>query len=155
MDLLVRLLELGYSPNDQKNGGSSSVRHCIRIINWNYGSVVSYGVERYSDTERSRECLKMLSVLVQYGARWVPENGWEINHLRRDLIKMKPDYAVELVYLMASHGGCTRVTMAEVVKTPAIRSHIAAHLPRVATLLSRLPETLIPITTAKPRPGTA
>ena len=155
VDLLVRLLELGYPPNDQKNGGSSSVRHCISMINSNYGPPVSYGADRYLDTERSREYLKILSVLVQHGARWVPEHGWEINHLRRDLIKLKPDYTVELVYLMASRGGCTRATMSEVVKTPAIRSHIAAHLPRVATLLSRLPETLSPIPAGQQRLETA
>jgi hypothetical protein len=54
-----------------------------------------YREESIDDSE-SRERIKMIHLLARYGAKWRSFSGRAIDEERRSLLKMKPDYTLEL-----------------------------------------------------------
>ena len=135
-DLLKRLLDLSYPVNDQKNGGSSHIEMLLNHMSFCW----TIRERRNIDTEETRENIKMLNLLVQHGARWVPEDQSSINSLRRRLLCLIPDYTVELVWIMAKYGGCDQSVIEALLKTPAIRAHVTLHSDRINWLMERLAE---------------
>ena len=136
-ELLTRLMDLGYPLNNQANGGSSLIAQLVNCMTWCW-DLSSSRQQRNIDGDSSRERLKMLHLVVKHGARWIPENPREIDDVRKLLLKLAPDYTAELVWIMATHHGCTCSTISELLRTPSIRTHIAAHLRRIDELTSRL-----------------
>jgi len=134
-DLLKRLLDLSYPVNDQKNGGSSYIELLLNYMGWD-----STRERRHLDTEKAREKIKMLHLLVRYGARWVPEDLASITNVRRSLLCLIPDYTIELVWIMAKYGGCDQSVIEALLKTPAMRAHVTLHSDRIDLLMERLAE---------------
>lgn len=59
-------------------------------------------------------------------------------------MKMSGDYTVEFVWIMSLYNGCSRDTIEELLRTPAIRRHTAEHRPRFDELLQEFPATIEP-----------
>lgn len=88
------------------------------------------------DNHDSREQLKAIHVLAKHGAKWVPEDKEEIDSTRRSLLKLRPDYTVEFVWIMSRYRGCTREHIEQLLRTPTIKRHTADHQPRLQELLA-------------------
>lgn len=143
LEILKRLLEKGLDPNDQENGGCSAIRSCLERMSWPILSR-SYTWEyltrrdrddRSLDSDEARDQLKAIHLLAKHGAKWKPKDKEEIGLARRSLLKMTPDYAVEFVWIMAGYQACERECVKELLRTPSIRSHTAAHRGRLEELM--------------------
>ena len=66
----------------------------------------------------------------------MPSDRYEINDARRAFLKMSDDYAVEFVWIMSKYDGCSREDIKQLIRTPAIRRHIARHQSRIEGLLN-------------------
>lgn len=136
-DLLQRLLVMGYPANDQPNGGSSHIGSLVHSMGWSWRT----RERKNLDTEESREKMKMLHILVRHGARWTPNDQRDLNSIRRSLLALIPDYTVELIWLMAKYSACERSVVEHLLKSPALRAHVAGHSQRIDELVERLPST--------------
>ncbi|MBU0714218.1 MAG: ankyrin repeat domain-containing protein [Verrucomicrobia bacterium] len=134
-ELLNHLLELGYPVNDQKNGGSSYIELLLNYMAWD-----STRERRHLDTEKAREKMKMLHLLVRHGAKWIPEDMASLNRTRRNLLCLIPDYTVELIWIIAKYGACDQSVIESLLKTPAIRAHVTLHSDRISQLVEKLAE---------------
>jgi len=94
--LLVRLLDAGYAINDQPTGGSSLIMDCFETATISWG-MPSYSPGKYIDTAKARSCLAMVHVLFKRGARWIPPDNHNVNRLRRDLLRLTPDYTLDFI----------------------------------------------------------
>jgi hypothetical protein len=139
LDVLKRLLEKGLNPNDQANGGCSAIRSCLNDLNWT-GRFNSYSWDRDKngkyDTSDSRERMKALHLLVKHGARWIPEEKYEMNSARRSLLGLKPDYAIEFLWIMSKYKACTKENIQTLFSTPTIKNHTLPHRTRLLELLA-------------------
>jgi hypothetical protein len=140
---LVELLDKGFNPADQNDGGSSLIQQCIQCLPWgsHYGWL-GRGRETDIDSSRSRETLKMIHILAKHGTKWTPEERYEFNDARRALLRMKSDYMVELAWIMSKYKSCSRNALEQLLKTPTIRKHVAEKLPRINELLGMLPDEI-------------
>ena len=77
----------------------------------------------------------MIHILAKNGAKWLPKVGSEIGEARRSLLKMKPDYTVEFIWIMSKYNASTRENIEELIRTPSIRSLIYQHMTRVNEFL--------------------
>jgi len=77
-------------------------------------------------------------MLTKHGAKWLPKERSEIGDARRSLLKMKPDYTVEFIWIMSKYNACKRENIEELIRTPSIRSLISQHLKMVDGLLKNL-----------------
>jgi len=66
------------------------------------------------------------------------EDRSQIGDARRSLLKMKPDYAVEFIWIMSKYNASTRENIEELIRTPSIRSVVHQHMARIY----ELPENL-------------
>ena len=74
--------------------------------------------------------------------RYLPhslENVKNCNDARRSLLKMSVDYTVELVWIMSKYNGCSRETIAQLLRTPTIRRYVATYQARIEELLKDFP----------------
>jgi len=94
--------------------------------------------KRNMDNEDSRERIKMIHILAKHGAKWFPKDRSEIVDARRSLLKMKPDYTVEFIWIMTKYNACKREDIEELIRTPSIRSLISQYKSRINELLKKL-----------------
>ena len=134
-DLLKHLLDMKYPVNDQPNGGSSHIGLLLTTMNW----WMPRDGKKNVDTEQTREKMKLLYLLIRHGARWIPENPKRMNDVRRTLLGLDRDYTVELVWLMTKYGACERAVVEHLLKSPALRAHVAVDWHRIQELVARLP----------------
>ncbi len=78
--------------------------------------------------------IKMIHILAKHGAKWHPGNPAEIAEARRCLLKMKADYTVEFIWIMAKYQEAKRKDIEELLRTPSIRSVISKYSDRVAEM---------------------
>jgi hypothetical protein len=64
-------------------------------------------------------------VLVETGAQWTPVDARAINDVRRNLLDCDPEVALEVIDALMKHNACTRETIDALLKTPAIKGHVA------------------------------
>jgi len=60
------------------------------------------------DFEEIREIIRKIHFFARQGRRWEPEGKKNINHVRRSFLKLKPDYIVEFIWIMAGYKKCQR-----------------------------------------------
>ena len=137
-EILAKLLKLGFPVNDQANGGSSLIELLLIGMAWSFYPYMT-DRDRNVDHPRAREKTKMLHLLVKHGARWIPDEHSNLRRIRRELCRLSADYALELVWMMSKYGGCQRPVIESLLRTPAIRAHLALHMSRVDELVERLP----------------
>jgi ankyrin repeat protein len=140
-DFLEKLLAKGFKPVEYENQGTPLIQSLLSGMSWHF-DVDSWDLwredrtsKRDLDTDRAREKIKMIHMLVKHGAKWLPNDRSEISDARRSLLKMKPDYTVEFIWIMSKYKACRREDIEELVRTPSIRSLIAQHRPRIDELL--------------------
>lgn len=143
IDILRRLLEGGWSPNDQENGGSSIISQFIDRLNWSgrwsrsVDPLMSTSTKRKFDTSESRDTMKAIHILVKHGARWAPKDKNAIAQARRSLLQMTVDYTMEFVWIMAKYRACDLSPLREMLGTSTMRSNTAAHRDRLDELLAQ------------------
>ncbi len=138
VDILRRLLEKGFNPNDRENGGSSVIHECLIDMGWTY-SFNAWNRERQRrsiDTDESRDKIKAVHLLARHGGRWIPADKNEISETRRSLLKLAPDYTVEFIWIMSKYKACTRDAIEELISTPTIKRHVSEHVRRVHEIMS-------------------
>lgn len=91
--------------------------------------------KRNLDNDRSREKIKMIHILANHGAKWLPMDRSEIGDARRSLLYMSPDYTVEFIWIMSKYKACKPETLEELIRTPSIRSLISKHRQRIDQLI--------------------
>lgn len=140
LDVLKDLLKKGVYPNDEDNGGCSAIGSCLEYMSWEWDcyspSWYRGGPERRADTFRAREHLKAIHLLAKHGAKWVPRDTHAVNSARRSLLKLKPDYAMEFVWIMSKYKGCSRESIEQLLRTSTIKSHTSEHRARLQELLA-------------------
>jgi len=144
-DVLRYLLEKGFSPRGWEDKGSSLINSllCRMSFDWDF-SPFSGGKkkEKDMDTSHSREEIKMVHMLIRQGARWEPHRH-DINHARRSLLKMIPDYTVEFVWIMSKYSACSRESIEELLRTAPMRALVSKHLCRIEELVKSLPAEIV------------
>ncbi len=61
----------------------------------------------------------------------MPADNRQINDVRRSLLKLKPDYTVEFIWIMSGYLACRPEHLEQLMKPASIGTHVAAHLPRI------------------------
>lgn len=133
-NLLKHLLEIGYPVNDQINGGSSHIEVVLNSMSW-----WRPHDRKKVDTEETREKMKLLYLLIRHGARWIPTNPKDMNSVRRSLLGLDPDYTIELIWLLTKYGACDRSVVEHLLKSSAMRAHVAMEWQKINELVARIP----------------
>jgi len=137
--VLKLLLEKGFPPNNQKNGGSRLFGVLTNTMTWSFDfDPFSDNPRKNIDTSRSREKIKMVYLLAAHGAKWIPEDRGEISETRRSLLKMSPDYTVEFLWIMSQFKACSLEDAKQLMRTPSIKTLCAKHLDRIGELIESL-----------------
>ena len=133
-DLLTKLLALGFPVSDAQNSGSSLFRSLLQGISFQF-SLYASRQDKNIDSPRSREKLKMVHLIAKQGAKWIPKDAYEISSVRRELLRMTPDYTAEFVWIMTKYRACEPELLNEFLRTPSIRRHVGEQLPRIKELI--------------------
>lgn len=125
-DLLLRLLKAGVNPNISDAEGCPAIQSHLSRLGWLLPSYWSFEREDGKiDTERDREAIKAIHLLAMHGAKWKPEDTREINYARKGLLKVKPDYTIEFVWIMSKYQAAELSTVEKLLSTPTIKRHLA------------------------------
>jgi hypothetical protein len=146
-DFLEKLLEIGFRPEEYENSGSPLIQSLLTSMSWCSDFTnrdpwylhKNRNRERNIDNHQCREKIKMIHILAKSGAKWIPEDRSEIGYARRSLLKLKPDYIVEFIWIMAKYNACKRENIEELIRTPTIRAVVHHYLPRINELIASLP----------------
>ncbi|MFO7557332.1 MAG: hypothetical protein R6X10_00765 [Desulfobacterales bacterium] len=143
-NFLEKLLKKGFNPSEYENSGTPLIQTLLTGMSW-YFDVETWDIwrtdrkaKRNLDTDRSRENIKMIHILVKHGAKWFPKDRLDISDARHSLLKMNPDYTVEFIWIMSKYNACKRKDIEELIRTPSIRSLIYQYMERVNELLKNL-----------------
>jgi hypothetical protein len=93
---------------------------------------------------KSRDYLKAIHLLAKHDGKWRPVDRHQVNSARRFLLKMTPDYTIEFVWIMATYQASLRADIKVLVRTPAMKRHLAPLSGRLAELLNGWPEDRAP-----------
>lgn len=121
-EMLEYLLEGGANPNDKTNGGSSALDIILRGV-----SIVrsdAYGWKKHKSKYEVSGYLNCARVLLAHGAMWNPEEGYEMNYVRRKLLDCEPDVTIELLRLFHKYNACPAVLVHRLLGTPRMRDHL-------------------------------
>jgi hypothetical protein len=77
----------------------------------------------------------MIHLLARHGAKWKPKDRREINEARRSLLKMRPDYTMEFLWIMLGYGACNREVIEELMRPKTIRILVSRHAGRIEELI--------------------
>jgi hypothetical protein len=122
------LLELGAKPNDKPNGGSAAVdRGLLSLWNGSFRHRISftYGRSQKASKYEVSDTRETLHLLFESGALWKPDNTHELQSVRRYLYECEPDVTLELVQQLTKHNACSRDTLHELLRTPAMKKHLS------------------------------
>ncbi|MFH1933296.1 MAG: hypothetical protein ABIN18_17105 [Pseudomonadota bacterium] len=140
---LEKLLKKGFNPGEYENSGTPLIQALLTRMSWyfdfNHWDIwrTDRTTKRDLDNEESREKIKMIHMLTKHGARWLPKDRSEIGEARRSLLKLKPDYTVEFIWIMSKYNACKREDVEELIRTPSIRSLIYEYTARVNKLMKK------------------
>ncbi|MFC1828042.1 ankyrin repeat domain-containing protein [Thermodesulfobacteriota bacterium] len=143
-DFLEKLLKKGFNPGEYENSGTPLIQTLLTRMSWyfdlNRWDIWRSGrtTNRNLDNKEAREKIKMIHLLTKHGAKWVPKDRSEIGEARRSLLKMKPDYMVEFIWIMSKYSACKREDIEELIRTPSIRSLISKHSDSVAKMINTM-----------------
>lgn len=140
--VLASILKRGLDPNNNERGGCSGIQRCVERF-CQYGGYSRYGFDyhrtsfgesetknRDLDSERSREFMKMIYLLSEAGGKWRPDES-DIKSARQSLTKMKPEYTVEFISLMARFQAAKRQDVEALIRTPTIKKVIGKYRRRI------------------------
>lgn len=125
------LLEIGAKPNDKPNGGSSALDGCMWRLYWGDSSFYYKSLRSKYDVSKGLECAREL---LAHGASWNPNDRDAVNSLRRALYGCEPDVTIELLQIFMKHNACPKERLVELLRTPRMKEHLAAHTLRLQRL---------------------
>jgi hypothetical protein len=133
------LLDRGFKPNNQPNGGSSYIQRCLVHMSFVW-DIFNRSRKNISTTEGSQK-LHMIELLATRGAKWIPEDDYQVSSVRRSLLKMSSDYTVDFLKIMAKYSACSRLHAEQLLKTPSMKVLMTNEQERIKRLLKKLPES--------------
>ena len=71
----------------------------------------------------------------------MPRDRYEINDARRSLLKRKPDYTVEFIWIMSKFSASTRENIQQLIRTPTMRALLSAYQSRINELIQAVEES--------------
>jgi hypothetical protein len=126
LEVLQKLLKLGLNPNDEESGGCSAISSMIWNMGWWFPSAWGQREEKNLDGQRDRDAIKAIHILALHGAMWIPSAS-QINEARRTLLKVKPEYSIEFVWIMSKYRACSLEVVKRLLGTPTMKRHIGAN----------------------------
>jgi hypothetical protein len=137
--VLSLLIECGHSPRNLADLGTSAITRLLHAIGWEftYHHAVPWSA---GDTERAKERMRMLHILVANGGMWLPDDKRLIADLRKSMLKLRPPYILEFAWLMQRYGAARRRDVAELLRTPAMRRLLSDRLGRLNALVDGIPD---------------
>jgi len=136
-EVVQYLLDLGATPNDKPNGGSTAFDNGLESFEYE-AFMDRISLTGYSRSKASKYCVSKtratIKLLLEHGALWRPDNAKQIAQVRRALYECEADVTVELVELLLNYVACTEDTIHNPLRTPAMKKHLALvawHLGRV------------------------
>jgi hypothetical protein len=119
------LLELGASPNDKPDGGSTVLDSLIARLDWEDVNARLWGGVNYRATlEKTSKTRTAIRQMVELRALWKPDR-LAMNDARRALYRTVPEVLFELVHLFTTHGACDDETLHDLLRTPRMQEHLA------------------------------
>jgi hypothetical protein len=67
-----------------------------------------------------------------------PNSLWQIDQVRRSVLKLAPTYTVEAVGLLAHHRAAPREALEGLMRTQSVRAHTAQYAGRIAQFLAAM-----------------
>ena len=138
------LLQKGFNPGEYEYSGSPLIQYLLTSMSW-YFDFNRWDIwkadrtkKRDMDNEESREKIKMIHMLAKHGAKWIPKDRSQIGETRRSLLKMKPDYTVEFVWIMSKYKACRWQDIEELIRTPSIQALISPHSDSVKKMIKTI-----------------
>jgi hypothetical protein len=121
---LEYLLELGGSPNNKVNGGSSALDAALHNMKFaGFNPYASKGIKSKYDVSQSLESVRKL---LAHGAIWNPDGNDEMNWVRRALVECEPDVTIELLLMFRKHNACPAERVHGLLGTPRMKEHLKA-----------------------------
>jgi hypothetical protein len=130
-DLIGYFLNLGASPNDKPNGGSSAIDSVLWRLAF---GMAPYGGASMRSSFGAYEVLECAGVLAHQGAVWNPNGEGDFQALRRMLYAFEARVTIEILRLLLAHGACPIERAEELIRTPRMKQHLARetwHLSRL------------------------
>ncbi|MBZ0266231.1 ankyrin repeat domain-containing protein [bacterium] len=137
-EVLTYLLDIGLKPAEAVNCGSDLIKVCILSMTWAAPDYHSLRIRNNKDNYVARRKLDMLKLLMQNGAKWVPEDRYEINSVRRSLLKMHPDYTVKFVQLLGKYKATDSANVEHLLGTPAVKRLLIKHEKELSKALKKI-----------------
>lgn len=135
-EIISYLLERDINPNNQANGGCEAIQRLLESLR--YSASTNDETQKYLDTQKTREAMKIVHILARGGGKWIPHGKNQCNWLRRSLLRLSPEYTAEFVWIMSKYQACSKQDLQKLIGTPTMRTHILQLLPRINVLMSRM-----------------
>ena len=134
-DFLKMLIDRGFNPTSMEDKGSSLMQLLLLTMSYFSYPYLFSRDDKNIDSSESREKIKMLHMLARKGARWNPADRYDLTSARRSLLKMKPDYTMEFIWIMSEYKACAHEAIEELMRSSAMRALISQHINRYKELL--------------------
>ena len=136
-EVVQYLLDLGATPNDKPNGGSTAFDNSLESFEYEaFMDRISF--TSYSRSKASKYCVSKtratIKLLLEKGALWRPDDAKQITSVRRALFECEADVTLELMELLLKYAACSEDTIHNLLRTPAMKKHLASvawHLGRM------------------------
>jgi ankyrin repeat protein len=130
LDVIRFLLkDLAANPNDKSNGGSKALDSCLTSFGFTaLSEQIQYGrmgLKTKASKYSVSKCLDTMRVLLEHGALWRPDDARAINDVRRNLYDCDAEVTLEVITALLKHKACVRESLDALLKTPAIKQHVA------------------------------
>ncbi len=123
------LFELGATPNDKANGGSTALDECLSTSLRCESSPISFSSYNWRSASKASkysvsETLGTVALLLEHGALWRPDDS-NVALVRRSLYECEADVTFELVEGLVKHTACTQDTLHNLLRTATMKKHLA------------------------------
>jgi hypothetical protein len=81
----------------------------------------------------------MLHLFVAHGAKWLPADKQSIGNARRSLLKLTPDFLLEVAWLMQTYRAARRADMEELIRTPSVARLLGNNLDKLRQIVADTP----------------
>lgn len=131
-----KMLDQGFKPTMMEDP-SIVIQILLDSIDWDYSNLFSENRKRKNiNTYETKQKMRLIHLLARHGFKWTPKDRSEIASARRSLLKMKPDYTMEFIWIMAGYDACKVEDIKELIRTPTMSSLISEHRSRLKELLA-------------------
>lgn len=119
--IMEYLLDIGANPNDQANGGSSSLDTALWQLS--FARLDPSGAKRLRSKYQLWGALDCVRVLLEHGAIWNPDQ-YHVNSLRRTLLECEPDVTIDVLQMFRKHNACPAERVHKLLGTPRMEEHL-------------------------------